>query len=89
MPLGARPVLARRGDAVRGWTPGGALVTSVEVTAHTVQRGDVIQLGGRACRVRDLFQLPRGAKQLVVEPGELLTIHTRTRLIAVRPLRRR
>ncbi|MFD4814659.1 hypothetical protein [Streptomyces sp. NPDC058418] len=74
---------------MRGWSPGGALVTSVEVTADTVQRGDIIQLGGRACRVRDLFQLPQGAKQLVFESGELLTIHTRTRLIAVRPLRRR
>ncbi|MGW1726242.1 hypothetical protein ACWCQK_25290 [Streptomyces sp. NPDC002306] len=71
------------------WAPGGALVGSVEVTAATVQRGDVIQLGGRACRVRDLFQLPQGAKQLVFESGELLTIHARTRLLAVRSLRRR
>jgi hypothetical protein len=89
MPLGARPERVRGGDAVRGWTPGGIQVTSVEVTANTVQRGDVIQLGGRACRVRDLYQLPKGAKQLVFESGELLTIHTRTRLIAVRPMRRR
>ncbi|MEU3184851.1 hypothetical protein ABZ707_11715 [Streptomyces sp. NPDC006923] len=74
---------------MRGWSPGGALGISVEVTADTVQRGDIIQLGGRACRVRDLFQLPKGAKQLVFESGELLTIHTRTRLIAVRPIRRR
>ncbi|MEU8788694.1 hypothetical protein [Streptomyces sp. NPDC048643] len=71
------------------WAPGGVLVGNVEVTAATVQRGDVIQLGGRACRVRDLFQLPQGAKQLVFESGELLTIHARTRLLAVRSLRRR
>ncbi|MFE2535472.1 hypothetical protein [Streptomyces sp. NPDC059371] len=71
------------------WAPGGALVGNVEVTAATVQRGDVIQLGGRACRVRDLFQLPQGAKQLLFESGELRTIHARTRLLAVRPLRRR
>ncbi|MFJ7968917.1 hypothetical protein [Streptomyces sp. NPDC096324] len=71
------------------WAPGGALVGSIEVTAATVQRGDVIQLGGRACRVRDLFQLPQGAKQLVFESGELLTIHARSRLLAVRSLRRR
>ncbi|MGC0331907.1 hypothetical protein RKD23_004897 [Streptomyces sp. SAI-170] len=69
--------------------PHGALVTNIEVTAATVQRGDVIQLGGRAYRVRDLFQLPQGAKQLLFESGELLTIHTRTRLDAVRMLRRR
>jgi hypothetical protein len=64
------------------------LVASIEVTSTTVQRGDIIQLGGRACRVRDLFQLPQGAKQLVFESGELLTIHTRTRLVVVRTLRR-
>ncbi|MGW1809099.1 hypothetical protein [Streptomyces sp. NPDC002078] len=71
------------------WTPGGALASNVEITAATVQRGDVIQLGGRACRVSDLFQLPQGAKQLLFESGELLTIHARTRLAAVRVLRRR
>ncbi|GFM98287.1 hypothetical protein [Streptomyces fulvorobeus] len=69
--------------------PGGALVSPVEVTAATVQRGDIIQLGGRACRVRDLFQLRHGAKQLVFESGELLAIHARTRLTALRLLRRR
>lgn len=68
---------------------GGALVSNIEVTATTVQRGDIIQLGGQACRVRDLFQLPQGAKQLIFESGELLTIHTRTRLVAARPLGRR
>ncbi|MGJ5751640.1 hypothetical protein FB563_4013 [Streptomyces puniciscabiei] len=72
-----------------GWTPGAALVSTIEVTATTVQRGDVIQLGGQACRVADLFQLRQGAKQLLFESGELLTIHTRSRLTAVRVLRRR
>ncbi|MET7310025.1 hypothetical protein ABZS68_23800 [Streptomyces sp. NPDC005571] len=74
---------------MRPQVPGGALVSHIEVTAATVQRGDIIQLGGQACRVRDLFQLPQGAKQLVFESGELLAIHTRTRLVAVRLLRRR
>ncbi|MFF2846794.1 hypothetical protein ACFVT5_10725 [Streptomyces sp. NPDC058001] len=68
--------------------PGGALVSYIEVTATTVQRGDIIQLGGRACRVKDLFQLRRGAKQLVFESGDLLTMHARTRLVAVRMTRR-
>ncbi|MGW0879974.1 hypothetical protein [Streptomyces sp. NPDC002671] len=72
-----------------GWAPGGALVSNIEVTATTVQRGDIIQLGGRACRVADLFQLPQGAKQILFESGELLAIHMRTRLAAVRVLRRR
>ncbi|MEV6163967.1 hypothetical protein AB0L71_18900 [Streptomyces sp. NPDC052052] len=71
------------------WTSGGALVSSIEITAATVRRGDVIQLGGAARRVEDLFQLPRGAKQLVFESGDLLTVHARTRLVAVRMPRRR
>ncbi|WP_406160253.1 hypothetical protein OG298_24535 [Streptomyces sp. NBC_01005] len=71
------------------WAPGGALASSIEITAATVQRGDVIQLDGHACRVGDLLQLPQGAKQLVFESGELLTMHARTRLVAVRMLRRR
>ncbi|MET8715884.1 hypothetical protein ABZV52_22290 [Streptomyces sp. NPDC004735] len=74
---------------MRHQVPGGALVSHIEVTVATVQRGDIIQLGGQACRVKDLFQLPQGAKQLVFESGELLAIHTRTRLIALRLMRRR
>lgn len=89
MPLEPRPVRAREGDGMRAPAPGGALVSSVEVTAATVQRGDIIELGGQACRVSDLFQLPQGAKQLVFESGELLAIHARTRLTALRLLRRR
>ncbi|MET7296696.1 hypothetical protein ABZS79_32140 [Streptomyces griseoloalbus] len=69
--------------------PRGVLASNIEVTAATVQRGDIIQLGGRACRVQDLFQLPQGAAQLLFESGELLTMHTRTRLAAVRLMRRR
>ncbi|MER5517989.1 MULTISPECIES: hypothetical protein [Streptomyces] len=69
--------------------PGGVLISHIEVTSTTVQRGDIIQLGGCTCRVRDLFQLPHGAKQLVFESGESLTIHGRTRLFVARMLRRR
>ncbi|MCF4138839.1 hypothetical protein L1856_22030 [Streptomyces sp. Tue 6430] len=74
---------------MRERAPGGTLASNVEVTAATVQRGDIIQLGGRACRVQDLFQLAQGAKQILFDSGELLTIHTRTRLVAVRMMRRR
>ncbi|MFE5815657.1 hypothetical protein ACFQ6S_19915 [Streptomyces sp. NPDC056479] len=75
---------------MRQRAPSGALVSQpVEITSTTVQCGDIIQVGGRACRVSNLFQLPQGAKQLLFESGELLTIHTRTRLLAVRMLRRR
>ncbi|MFF8703096.1 hypothetical protein ACF067_29025 [Streptomyces albidoflavus] len=71
------------------WALGGALVSNVEITAATVLRGDIIQVGGRACRVCALFQLPRGAKPLLFESGEPLTIDGRTRLVAVRTTRRR
>jgi hypothetical protein len=64
-----------------------AIASPVEITSGTVQRGDVIQVGGQHFRVTDLVQLPGGAKQLVFESGELLTMHPRTRLIAVRMLR--
>ncbi|MEU8961036.1 hypothetical protein AB0C89_04910 [Streptomyces sp. NPDC048491] len=65
------------------------MASSIEITAATVQRGDVIQLGGHAWRVGDLFQLPQGAKQLVFESGELPTMHARPRLVAVRMQGRR
>ncbi|MEU6000520.1 hypothetical protein ABZ837_22180 [Streptomyces sp. NPDC047197] len=74
---------------MRGWAPSGALASTVEITAASVKRGDVIQVGGQPCRVTDLFQLPQGAKQLVFESGELLTMHPRTRLVALRMTRRR
>ncbi|WP_406471663.1 hypothetical protein OH738_19210 [Streptomyces hirsutus] len=65
----------------------GAVLSPVEITSASVQRGDVIQVGGQQCRVTDLFQLPGGAKRLVFDSGELLTIHTGTRLVALRLVR--
>lgn len=70
-----------------GWAPGGAMAGPVEITSASVQRGDVIQIGGQLCRVTDLLQLPGGAKRLHFESGELLTMHSRTRLVALRTLR--
>ncbi|WP_432056573.1 hypothetical protein [Streptomyces sp. bgisy022] len=72
---------------MRAGTPSGAVLSPVEITTASVQRGDVIQVGGQQCRVTDIFQLPGGAKRLVFDSGELLTMHTRTRLIALRLLR--
>ncbi|MER7661932.1 hypothetical protein [Streptomyces sp. NPDC096193] len=72
---------------MRGWAPSGALAANVEITSASVQRGDVLQIGGQPCRVADLFQLPGGAKRLRFESGELLTMHSRTRLVALRMLR--
>lgn len=72
---------------MRGWAPSGAPVALVEITASSVQCGDVIQIGGQSCCVTDLLQLPGGAKRLWFESGELLTMHSRTRLVALRMLR--
>ncbi|MFF5766841.1 hypothetical protein ACFY8F_30420 [Streptomyces tanashiensis] len=69
------------------WVPSSALAHKIEITSTNVQRGDVIQIGGQPCRVADLFQLPGGAKRLRFESGELLTMHSRTRLIALRTQR--
>ncbi|MFD0367732.1 hypothetical protein [Streptomyces sp. NPDC127114] len=66
----------------------GAVAGPVEITSTNVQRGDVIQIGGHPCRVADLRQLPRGARRLLFETGEQLTMHPRTRLVALRVLRR-
>ncbi len=62
----------------------GAVLSPVEITSASVQLGDVIQVGGQQCRVTDLFQLPGGAKRLVFDSGELLTIPAGTRLMALR-----
>ncbi len=68
--------------------PAGALAANIEITSDSVQRGDVIQIGGQPCRVADLVQLPAGAKRLLFETGEALTMHARSRLIALRMTRK-
>ncbi|KOG57972.1 hypothetical protein ACFCXF_31050 [Streptomyces virginiae] len=71
-----------------GWAPSGALAANIEITSTSVQRGDVIQIGGQPCRVTDLVQLPAGAKRLFFETGEVLTMHARSRLVALRLTRK-
>ncbi|MDT0459059.1 hypothetical protein RM550_25650 [Streptomyces sp. DSM 41527] len=73
---------------MNGWAPGDAMAGPVDITSASVQRGDIIQIGGQPCRVTDLLQLSGGAKRLSFESGELLTMHSRTRLVALRTLRR-
>ncbi|KJY42337.1 hypothetical protein VR46_23660 [Streptomyces sp. NRRL S-444] len=68
--------------------PNGALAANVEITSDSVQRGDVIQIGGQPCRVADLIQLRAGAKRLLFESGEALTMHARSQLIALRVMRK-
>ncbi|KPI18454.1 SCBAC25E3.22, hypothetical protein [Actinobacteria bacterium OV450] len=71
-----------------GRGPSGSLAAHVEITSITVQRGDVIQIGGRPYRVADLVQLHSGAKRLLFETGEALTMNTRSSLIALRMRKR-
>ncbi|WP_338677569.1 hypothetical protein V1460_34790 [Streptomyces sp. SCSIO 30461] len=68
-------------------TPG-AIAGPVEITSRSVRIGDVVQVGGRPCRVIDLDQLPGGAKRLLFESGESLTMHPRTKFLALRTQRR-
>ncbi|MFI5985890.1 hypothetical protein ACIBEA_34145 [Streptomyces sp. NPDC051555] len=69
---------------MKGRTPSGSLAAQIEITSADVRRGDVIQVGGRPCRVADLVQLRAGAKRLQFESGEALTMHARSRLTALR-----
>lgn len=73
---------------MRGQTPTGAYAVSIEITSVSVQLGDVIQIGGQPCRVADLVQMPAGAKRLFFETGEVLTMHARSQLIALRMIRK-
>ncbi|KOU96946.1 hypothetical protein [Streptomyces sp. XY533] len=73
---------------MNGWTPSGSLAANIEITSISVQRGDVIQIGGQPCRVTDPVQLPAGAKRLFFESGEVLTMHARSRLVALRLMRK-
>lgn len=58
--------------------------TPVTVTADTVRRRDVLQVGGLPLTVRDLISLAGGAKRLLFTTGETLTIHRQTVLTATR-----
>ncbi|MCX5146381.1 hypothetical protein OHB36_06190 [Streptomyces sp. NBC_00320] len=73
---------------MRGQAPTGSYAASIEITSVSVQRGDVIQIGGQPCRVTDLVQMPAGAKRLFFETGEVLTLHARSQLIALRMMRK-
>lgn len=74
---------------MRAWSPSGVVAAPIEITASSIRREDVINVGGSPHRVVDLIQLPGGAKQVRFETGDLLTMGSRTRLIALRTLRRR
>ncbi|MER5727109.1 hypothetical protein ABT084_01925 [Streptomyces sp. NPDC002138] len=69
---------------MNGWKPRGPIARRVEIISTSVQRGDVIQVGGQPCRAIDLIQLPASAKRLRFETGVQLTMRARTHLVALR-----
>jgi hypothetical protein len=60
-------------------------VTSrLQVTAATVQRGDIIAVGGQPLQVADMVTVPGGGKRLVFVTGETLTLTQHTQLRVAR-----
>ncbi|MDT0445827.1 hypothetical protein [Streptomyces johnsoniae] len=63
----------------------GQVMTSVEVTAQTVRRGDRLAIGGQDFTVRDLTTMHRGTKRLEFTTGETFTMTSGTVRWAARP----
>ncbi|TDC25881.1 hypothetical protein E1265_05755 [Streptomyces sp. 8K308] len=63
-------------------------IESITVNAATLQRGDIITIGGQPFVVRDLVSLHGGAKRLEFLSGDALTVRWNTILKAARPYRR-
>lgn len=59
-------------------------VEAVDITPSTVRLRDVIAIGGRPCEVVDLRERLDGSKVLILNTGELLTMHPGSRFSAVR-----
>ncbi|MBH1935323.1 hypothetical protein I5Q34_13745 [Streptomyces sp. AV19] len=67
--------------------PDSVVLTLVEVSPSTVQRGDLIEIGQRQFEVSDFHDEPDGGKRLRFTSGEDLLIRTGTRLFAMREIR--
>ncbi|GAA0462529.1 hypothetical protein ACFQ2B_37380 [Streptomyces stramineus] len=61
----------------------------VQVDWETVRTGDVIDLGGRGFEVVDVVDVSDTVRGLRFRTGQSLTIHSATRLSAVRAVERR
>jgi hypothetical protein len=66
----------------------GAVIVTVDVTARTIQVGDVVNLGGQAFEVLNLIEHPGQGKALRFTSGEVLTMHSKTRLAVNRAVRK-
>ncbi|MEV0527070.1 hypothetical protein AB0I66_26920 [Streptomyces sp. NPDC050439] len=68
--------------------PRNITVTTLEVTSQTIQQHDVVDIGGQRFEVLNMFELHGQAKGLRFTTGEVLTIHSKTRLSVTRAVRR-
>ncbi|MGK5638008.1 hypothetical protein ACSNOK_06775 [Streptomyces sp. URMC 126] len=61
--------------------------TLLEVTATTVRRGDLIEIGRKQFKVRNLVDVPGGGRRVYFGSGEAFVFRRGTRLFAMRALR--
>lgn len=61
---------------------------TLDVTARTIQAGDVVEIGGQPFEVLNLIEHPRQGKAVRFTTGEVLTIHSKTRLTVTRTVRK-
>ncbi|WP_372408714.1 hypothetical protein [Streptomyces luteireticuli] len=62
------------------------VLTLVEVTAATVRRGDLLEIGQREFKVDHAQNMPGGGKRVYFDTGEAFLMCTGTRLFAMRPV---
>lgn len=77
--------LDHQGDAVH--TPRRFAVSTIDVTSRTLQPGDVLTICGHPYEVLNLIELPCQGKALRFTTGEVLSVHSRTRLSVQRAVR--
>lgn len=66
--------------------PDGTPTTPTFATASTIRERDLVLIGGELFEVLNLIPLPGGGRGLRFSSGEMLTIHSRTRLFVCRPV---
>ncbi|GAA0402681.1 hypothetical protein [Streptomyces luteireticuli] len=67
--------------------PDAVVLTLIEVTAATVQRGDLLEIGQRQFEVTEFHDAPHDGKYVCFASGEALLMRTGTRLFAMREIR--
>ncbi|WP_171166827.1 hypothetical protein [Streptomyces sp. I05A-00742] len=63
--------------------------TLIEVTASTVRRGDLIEIGTQQFKVQSTFDMPGAGKRVYFSTGESFVFRRGTRVFAMRAAMRR